>query len=247
MKLARIIQTAHRWLGLILAVQVLLWMASGLIMSWFELGLVRGEKNAITVFAPELELRSYANPGGVIAQSPGATSVRLRSFLERPVYEVAGEDGAAMYDAATGAKLSPISEDTARRVARRDFIGDGKIVRMDLLTSPPREYGRAGPVWRATFDDGLKTHLYISPDTGDVIARRNKVWRLYDFFWMLHIMDYDERKNFNNPLLRIAAATGFLFALTGFYLVVVDFTRGRFLPNGRRRRDSVTGDDARTE
>lgn len=234
MTLAGAIKTAHRWLGLVLAVQVLLWMASGLIMSWFELGLVRGEKNAITVFAPELELRSYANPGGVIAQSPGATSVRLRSFLERPVYEVAGEDGAAMYDAATGVKVSPISEDTARRVARRDFVGDGAIVRMELLTSPPREYGRTGPVWRATFDDGLKTHLYISPDTGEVIARRNKVWRVYDFFWMLHIMDYEERKDFNNPLVRAAAITGLLFALTGIYLVIIDLMRGRFLPRRKK-------------
>lgn len=227
---------AHRWLGLALGVQILLWMASGLIMSWFDIALVRGETNAVKIYAPELEPRSYANPGGVIAQTPGATSVRLRSFLERPVYEVIRDDDAALFDAITGEKLTPISGDTAQRIAERDFIGDGKIADLRLMTSTPHEYRGPKPVWRATFDDPLETRLYISPQTGEVLARRNRVWRIYDFFWMLHIMDYRERIDFNNPLVRFAAFAGFLFALSGLYLVIVDFTRGKYL-RGRRGGD----------
>ena len=40
---------------------------------------------------------------------------------------------------------------------------------------------------RVDFADGEGTRLYISTSTGEVIARRNDVWRFYDFFWMLHI------------------------------------------------------------
>jgi hypothetical protein len=83
-------------------------------------------------------------------------------------------------------------------------------------------------VWRVTFTDDLETRLYISPETGAVTARRNKVWRLYDFFWMLHIMDYETRDNFNNPLVKIASATALLFSLTGVFLVVTSFMRGRW-------------------
>lgn len=235
MRLSRIMQISHRWLGLALGVQVLLWMASGFVMSWYHITLVRGETNAVKVFAPELEPRSYANPGGVIAQTPGATSVKLKSFLERPVYEVVSDSETAMFDAATGEKITPISEDLARQVASRDFIGDGKIVLIESLTEAPGEYRRAAPVWRATFDDRLHTRIYVSPQTGDVTARRNDVWRLYDFFWMLHIMDYEEREDFNNPLVRAAAFTGLLFALTGIYLVIVDLMRGRFSLGARPR------------
>jgi uncharacterized iron-regulated membrane protein len=93
-----------------------------------------------------------------------------------------------------------------------------------------------------SFDDRLKTRLYISPETGEIESRRNKIWRLYDFFWMLHIMDYDERENFNNPLLKIAAVTGTLFAVTGFYLVIVLFLKGRYrlaIPARKTRADGV--------
>jgi hypothetical protein len=37
---------------------------------------------------------------------------------------------------------------------------------------------------------------------------------------MLHIMDYDERENFNNPLLISFAATSVLFCLSGFLLLL---------------------------
>ena len=46
---------------------------------------------------------------------------------------------------------------------------------------------------------------------------------------MLHIMDYKGRENFNNPLLRAAALTGFLFVITGVYLVITRIKRGRYL------------------
>ena len=228
MTLTRFIQLAHLWLGLLLGVQIMLWMASGVVMSVFDIALVRGERNAVQSIAPELEARSYANPGGVIAQAPGAQTVELRHFLGRQVYEVNGVGGVAIFNAHTGEKLSPISEEQAREIARLDYAGEAEIMKIALLEEAPHEYRRALPVWRADFDDRLATRLYISPSTGDVVSRRNSIWRVYDFFWMLHIMDYDERDNFNNPLLRVAAITGFLFALTGVYMVIVWIIRGRY-------------------
>ena len=50
---------------------------------------------------------------------------------------------------------------------------------------------------------------------------------MFDFVWMLHIMDYDERSDANNALLRIASATGLLFAVTGVWLLFYSFRRRR--------------------
>ena len=228
MQARRIVQALHRWLGLILAAQVLIWMASGVIMSWFPIERVRGE-TAASIAAPlTLSPSSYFPPGGVIADFPGATEVRLKTWLGRPVYAVAGDGGAALFDADNGERLTPLPEALARKVAESDFRGDGELKRLVLMNNPPAEYRGARPVWRAEFSDRDETRLYISPQTGEVVARRNRVWRLYDFFWMLHIMDYEERENFNNPLLRIFAATGLLFALSGLYLVVQRLTGGRY-------------------
>lgn len=224
------IRRLHLWAGVFLGVQVFLWMLSGVVMSFYHLDLVRGEHNAPSDLPVELDAQAYASPGGVIAQTDGAYSVELRYFLGRPVYEVRGVAGAAIFDASDGSPLSPIEEETARRLARNAFVGKGEIEQLTLLREDPGvEYRGAGvlPVWRAQFDDRLNTRLYISPETGEVLRRRNDVWRFYDFFWMLHIMDYGERTDSNNPLLKVASAGGLLFSLSG--LVMIFFKTSRRL------------------
>ena len=168
----------------------------------------------------------------------GVTEVRLKSFLGRPTYEVTGANGIALFSAETGARISPISEEQAREIAKSDFSGDDEIIAVERMTNPPNEYRGATPVWRVSFDDGLNTRLYISPDTGEISARRNQVWRLYDFFWMLHIMDYGEREDFNNPLIRAASATGLLFALSGTFLIITRLRNGRYRGDLKRRDDN---------
>ena len=230
MTIGALIRRAHLWVGLLLGAQALLWMISGVIMSWLQLSLVRGETTAFSPPPPELQVSTYASPGGVIAQVEGATSVELRSFLGRAVYEVRGAGGAALFDAATAERLSPISEETARAVAEQDFIGEGEIAAIALMDNPPSEYRGAVPVWRADFDDRLRTRLYISPRTGAVAARRNAVWRVHDVFRMLHVMDYGEEGNANNPLLRAASAAALVFAVSG--LAMLGFRSSRRVIGG---------------
>jgi len=239
MQARRFVQTLHRWLGLALVVQIAIWMTSGVVMSFLPIEHVRGE-NAAAYNAPvELAIKSYFPPGGVIAETEHADSVTLRNWLGRTVYIVSTADGKAMFDADTGDKLSPLSEKDARRVAAADFVGEGEIVRAALLQDPPHEYRGAKPVWRIDFSDVDQTRIYVSPDTGEVASRRNRVWRFYDFFWMLHIMDYDERENFNNPLIRTFAATGLLFALSGLFLVGIRLKGGRYADDFRKAKREI--------
>ncbi|MEZ5893633.1 MAG: PepSY domain-containing protein [Parvularculaceae bacterium] len=223
-----LVQRIHLWSGLILGIQVLLWMASGVVMSFYPIAQVRGETSVFAQEPQPLDTETYASPGGIIAQSEGVTSVKLRRFLGRPVYETAGPDGGGLYDAASGDKLTPLKEDMARRVATQDFIGDGEVVHASLISFPPQEYRGPTPVWRIDFNDKLNTRIYVSPATGEVKARRNDIWRLYDFFWMLHIMDYKERDNFNTWWLQLFAASGFIFALSGVVIVVLRLAHGRY-------------------
>ncbi|MFZ5618940.1 MAG: PepSY domain-containing protein [Pseudomonadota bacterium] len=236
MRFRRFIQTLHRWLGLAIGVQIVIWMTSGVVMSLLPIAHVRGETAAALEAPHELVAQNYFPPAGVISEVDGAQEVMLKTWLGREVYVVSGAAGNALFDADTGERLSPLNEANARRVAESDFAGEGEIAKVSLLNDPPREFGRPGPVWRADFNDGDKTRLYISPDTGVVLARRNRVWRFYDFFWMLHIMDYKERENFNNPLVRTFAITGLLFALSGLTLVVFRLQSGRYAEDTRKAR-----------
>jgi hypothetical protein len=77
--------------------------------------------------------------------------------------------------------------------------------------------------------------LYVSAERGRVEARRNRTWRWFDWLWMLHIMDYDARSDFNHLLLQAASVLGLVTVASGFALgaVTSPWLRGRA---GRRQR-----------
>lgn len=228
MRFRRFIRQAHRWLGLLIGVQVLLWISGGAIMSMLRLEEVRGEHLAAKHAAVPLEAGAQLVPIGSVLESHGGpvTAVTLDTLLGRPVYRLQAKDGPALVDAATGATLSPLPEADARALALADYAGPGTLAGVERVDTPALEYrGHDLPLWRARFDDDRDTTVYISPQTGRVVARRNDLWRVFDFVWMLHIMDYETREDVNNTLLRVASATGLVFALSGAWLLLYSFTR----------------------
>ncbi len=228
MKLRAIIYRVHLWAGLLLGAQLLLWMASGVVMSWFHIDIVHGDTRAAFIALPELEARSYVSPSDILVQISGVTEIRLTTLLGRPVYETRTPDGIVLFDAGSGEKLPPATEENVRAIAKSDYVGAASIRDVELMENPPHEYRGAKPVWRVTIGDDLATRLYISPSTGRIVSRRNWVWRLYDFFFMLHIMEYEDREDFNNPLLRAASATGLIFAISGIILVIWRLKQGQY-------------------
>jgi uncharacterized iron-regulated membrane protein len=86
----------------------------------------------------------------------------------------------------------------------------------------------AGAVWRAEFDDAARTTLYFAAHDGRLVAARNSTWRWFDFFWMLHTMDYRGRDNFNNPLVITVGTAALWLALSGLLLLFRSFRREDF-------------------
>lgn len=228
----RLFTLFHKWITLIIGIQIVLWVAGGVVMSFFDIDKVRGAHNV-----RETEPKLISADAGLMSPSSAlamtglsAKQITTRFMLETPVYEVTTEDGKTLVlDAVTGETLSPISEAIAVALAKQDFAGDDEIASTKLLETAGYEY-RGGPLpaWQVIFADKEKTHIYVSADRGRVAARRNGTWRLYDFFWMLHIMDYDERDDFNNPLLIIASVIALIAALSGGGLYFYRFRRRDF-------------------
>ncbi len=221
MKAYRFFRKFHRWLGLLIGLQVCLWVAGGLVMSFFDIEKVRGENNIAK--KPEI----------VITQTPTVSAnevlqkidfkpvqLRLGHWQQRLVWRAKAGKQFAMIDAQTAELLSPFSLEIAQKVALADWSGQGAIVDAESTNEAHYEIrGRELPLWRFQFDDADNTRIYVSPVNGEVVARRNDTWRLFDFFWMLHIMDYEGRDDFNHPLLIIAALLALLFSFSGIYLV----------------------------
>ncbi|HAU68376.1 MAG TPA: hypothetical protein DCW52_08265 [Gammaproteobacteria bacterium] len=220
MKASRLSQKLHKWLGLIVGVQLLIWTVSGFYMVLMDIDMIHGDHlvaeqdNGIDL-SPEIQ--KVLN--SVVSTSPKATSITLTRLMGRPSILVKQPYQTEVFDAHTGELIPAVDEAQANQLATSYYTGSSAIASTTLLTkNPPSEIGgRALPLWRVNFDDAWGTTFYISPITGELSTRRHTLWRVFDFVWMLHIMDYDERENVNNKILRTVSILALLLVLTGIW------------------------------
>jgi hypothetical protein len=212
---------------LIVALQAVIWSVSGLYMTAVHIDIIHGD-HIVRKIEPEPRLATDLISPLAAAQVVGGSSARLSSFLGSPVYVGGTENGDRLVDARSGKPLPPPSPDQIRRAAELRFAGPEKLIRLSLITEIPGEIrGRKPPLWRADFSGWNQPTLYFSPSTGELVSRRHELWRIFDFVWMLHIMDYDERENVNNWLLRGTTWLMVVTVLSGAWLLFFAFPRKR--------------------
>ena len=81
--------------------------------------------------------------------------------------------------------------------------------------------GRDLPIYKVLTETDDNTSIYINPMSGDISAIRSDSWRMWDLLWALHIMDYDERDNINNFLLRLFSILALISSISGITLFFV--------------------------
>ncbi len=236
------IRSIHKWIAITLGLQLFLWMLSGLVMGLLPHDLVRGDH--FRRLAPPVTSISWTSKmvdrtSLQIGSPPEASieSISLATFDGHTVYRVVTTEGVHLEDAGTGLVIS-IDELLARKLAAADYSGPGAIAavqRLDEVTLAIRR--RQAPVWKVDYDDRENTSLYISARDGAVLERRNTYWRIFDFVWMLHIMDYTGRSNFNNVLVITTALILLWLGATGLILWWDSFRREDFalVSNFRKR------------
>ena len=226
---APLLRRIHKWIGLLLGLQFLIWAASGAVMALLDMDEVAGGKKAVARTAPLPATPSWPKVRDSL-EGQAITSVAVRPLLDRPVFEVTTAAGVQMFDAADGRPIV-VDEALARKVAEAGYSGSGKVA----AVAPLRELELAVrthrlPIWRVDFADEANSSFYVSGETGLLLERRNDTWRAWDFVWMLHNMDYANRTSFNHPLI-VTFALGIIWlAITGFWLLF----RTKWKPDLRR-------------
>ena len=221
----------HKWLALVVGLQVLAWASSGLFMSVVPIEKVRGEH--LVHEGAKANLRAAAASTAPLAVVLAAVNgpvdgLELTQVDGRAVWRVQQGKAFTLVEADSGVVLSPLDAAAAQRIAAADYSGKGGVQSAMLLTAePPIEYRGPLPVWQVQFNDPEGLRLYVSPTTGKVVARRTNTWRVYDFLWSLHIMDYREHEDFNHPLLMAFAAGLLVLTLTGCVLLWRRFVSAR--------------------
>jgi uncharacterized iron-regulated membrane protein len=231
MKPSRFSRSLHKWLTLFVGLQLLVWAVTGFYMVAIDLDFIHGDPLVHNLRTPLDRTTTVVPVAQLAGRYPQITLVSLHSLpaLSTPVYELTAAGRSVLVDAADGHQLSPLSAGMIRQLARSYYAGSGELSAVQLLEHevPMEVRGRAPPLWRADFDDWLQTTLYLQPDTGALVARRHRWWRVYDFLWMLHIMDYGERETATGVVPRIVTLLATVTVLSGAWLLYFSFWRSR--------------------
>ena len=191
------IRKIHRYLSIFIAIQLLLWTISGIYFAFNKIELVRGEQY----------------------RKPLETEYRIFKRLGIDILET-NENGVKTYKThPEGLDLRILSPDQAIKVAKQKT--SLTPLKADLLKEAERgaEYrGRALPLYKITTDSEDGINIYVDSLTGGIVAIRSDSWRAWDLLWALHIMDYQDRDNINNLLLKIFSILALVSSITGVLL-----------------------------
>jgi hypothetical protein len=241
------IRKAHRWLGIILGIQFLLWTIGGLYFSWSNMDEVHGDfqKRNAPLLSSDISLVSPTTVLDTIKKVyhiDSIVSIQLIEILGKPFYQVRCISTAPnntnhehdmqsmnhLANAETGQLRGPLTKEEATEVAKSRFNGEPKVKSVEYLTTTNghHEYRESPlPAYAITFEHPSKTTVYVASELGTIQKFRNNKWRIFDFLWMMHTMDYESRDNISNWLLRAFSIFGLVTVISGFALFFVSFKR----------------------
>ena len=191
------IRKIHRYLSIFIAIQLLLWTISGIYFAFNKIELIRGEQYRL----------------------PLDKEFRIFTRLDQQIIEE-NINGIKTYSTyPDGKKINVLTQEEALVIAK---IKTSLIpINATLITedSAGSEYrGRPLPLYKISTDTKEKINIYVNPMTGDILSIRSDSWRIWDFFWALHIMDYKDRENINNILLKIFSILALVTSVSGIVL-----------------------------
>lgn len=214
-KTALWIRKTHRYLGIFLGIQFLMWTISGLYFSWTDIDEIHGDQ-----FKKEIKPIAHNNLLNLdsISSKYAVTSLVLKTIVNQPYYWV---NDSVLIHAKTGKIKVEISENEALKVASEFMLDDLETKSIALITEVGKHHeyrGRKLPAYVISYDHPDHIKAYVSANDGTLQRVRHRSWRWFDFLWMTHTMDYEGRDNFNTLLLRAFSLLGLITVLSGFVL-----------------------------
>ena len=199
MKTKKFTRNLHRYLSIFVSIQLLLWTISGIYFAYNKIELVRGEQYRLP---KNVEYRIFDRLG--------------TSIIETIEY---GEKSYKTYP--EGNVIKPLTKEEAIKITAQKTTLNPLDVSLVTELYPGAEYRGSLPVYKVKTDTKDDINVYVGYMTGDIGSIRSDSWRIWDLMWSLHIMDYRERDNINNILLRILSILALVTSISGITLFFV--------------------------
>ena len=209
----------HKWVGLVIGLQFLIWAISGAAMALLPMDEVAGGEMA-EANSPLLPNGgpAWSNIQAQLGDEP-VSGIAFSALPQGPAIEVTTTQGVRLFDAGDGQPIviGGAAAGSIAAAAHPSHAPVTGVTSLKEISLPVREHQL--PIWRVDFRDAANSSYYVSGTTGEVLERRNDSWRWWDFFWMLHNMDYAKRTSFNHPLIIMVGFAMAWLAVTGFWLL----------------------------
>ena len=199
MKTKRFIRNFHRYLSIFVSIQLLLWTISGIYFAYNKIELVRGEQYRLP---KDIEYRIFDRLGTSIIET---TKNGEKSYKTYP----------------GGEPIKPLTIEEAINITRQKTSLNPIEAILIENVSAGGEYRGTLPVYKVKTDTKDKINVYVGYMTGDIHSIRSDSWRIWDLMWSLHIMDYKERDNINNILLKVLSILALVTSISGITLFFV--------------------------
>ena len=215
-KTALKIRKTHRYLGLFIGIQFLLWTISGLYFSWTDIDEIHGDHFKNLTYQPKA-FDSLMSPTALnILQ--GVQTIELKDLNNIPHYWV---NDSQLINAIDGKIRNGITEKEALYVAK-NYMKDGiEVIAVDRISVAGKHHEyrkKLLPAFVISYKSDEAIKAYVSIKDGKFQTVRHQDWRWFDFLWMTHTMDYEGRDNFNTLILRAFSLLGLITVFSGFLL-----------------------------
>ena len=210
------IRLFHKYLSLVISIQLLLWTISGIYFAFNKIELVRGEQYLIEQKVSKLNLKE-------VESSFSGKNVNFVRRLDEWIIKVETDSGFSYTDL-QGQNLDELNSEEVREVVRQSTnLKPLMVQRIDKPEIRAEFRGRNLPIFKVATSTTDNINVYVDAFTGEVTAIRSDSWRIWDFLWGAHIIDYSERENINNFLIKILSILALLSSLSGIVLFFKTF------------------------
>ena len=208
-----IVRNTHKYLSFFISIQLLLWTISGIYFAFNKIENVRGE---------QYRLQSPSNYifKNLEFEIPEATSAVVKKRLDKTIVAASTKAGMRYFDEA-GDPLKKISFDEAKKIVVKNTLLKPIAVEEINESKKGSEYrGRQLPIYKVITHNANNKEInaYLNIFSGDIVAIRSAQWRIWDLMWGFHIMDWQERDNIDNMLLKIFSVLALISSLSGILL-----------------------------
>ena len=208
-----IVRNTHKYLSFFISIQLLLWTISGIYFAFNKIANVRGEQY-------RAQTSSDYNFNKIEFEIPNAKSVNVKMRLGKSIIAASTKNGMRYFNEEGGA-LQKISVDEAKQLVLKQTSLKPMAVEEIYTSEKGSEYrGRELPIYKVVTRNANDNEInaYLNIFTGEVVAIRSAQWRIWDLMWGFHIMDWQERDNIDNLLLKIFSILALVSSISGILL-----------------------------